>query len=76
MTTMLTNDDRELMAARRANRRLAQGTAVVSTEDAEPGRIRAVCTFRRNGIDAWSYVVDTQYGREIWHSGDLFVVEV
>lgn len=59
--------------ATRANRRLAPGTMVVSTDDGEPGRIVRVCTHRRNGIDARSYVVETQYGREIWEVGELFV---
>ena len=57
----------------RANRRLTAGTMVVSKEDGEPGRIVRVSTFRRNGVDAWSYVVETQYGREIWEVGELFV---
>ena len=49
------------------------GTMVVSREDGEPGRIVKVCTYRRNGVDAWSYVVKTQYGREVWEIGELFV---
>ena len=57
----------------RANRRLKAGTLVVSNEDGEPGHIVRVSTCRRNGIDAWSYVVETQYGREIWEVGELFV---
>jgi len=57
----------------RANRRLTAGTMVVSNQDGEPGRIVRVCTYRRNGVDAWSYLVDTQYGREIWEAGELFL---
>lgn len=57
----------------KANRRLKAETLVVSTEDGEPGRIVRVCTYRRNGIDAWSYLVQTKYGREIWEVGELFV---
>jgi len=57
----------------KTNRRLAPGTQVVSREDGEAGRIARVSTFRRNGIDAWSYLVDTAYGREIWDAGDLFL---
>ena len=57
----------------RANRRLTAGTLVASYEDGEPGRIVRVSTYRRNGIDAWSYVVETAYGREIWEVGELFV---
>ena len=57
----------------RANRRLRPGTAVVSNEDAEPGRIVRVCTYRRNGVDAWCYVVETAHGREVWDAGTLFV---
>ena len=59
--------------ATRANRRLTAGTMVVSKEDGEPARIARISTFRRNGVDAWSYVVETQYGREIWEVGELFV---
>jgi hypothetical protein len=58
-----------------ANRRLTPGTLVVSREDGEPGRIQRVCTFRRNGQDAWSYLVQTAYGREVWEVGELFVPE-
>lgn len=57
------------------HKRLTPGTPVVNTGDGEPGRIVRVCTFRRNGIDAWSYVVQTVYGREIWETGELFVPE-
>ena len=57
----------------RANRRLRPGTAVVSSEDAEPGHIVHVCTYRRNGLDAWSYAVETRYGREVWEVSELFV---
>ena len=57
----------------RANRRMKAGTMVVSNEDGEPGRIVGVCTFRRNGVDAWSYVVETTYGQEVWEVGELFV---
>lgn len=63
------------METNRANRRLTPGTKVVSTLDGEPGRIVRVCNFRRNGIDAWSYEVDTQYGREEWDASKLFVPE-
>lgn len=68
-TQMTTNETRN------ANRRLTPGTQVVSTQDGEPGRVVRVCTFRRNGIDAWSYLVDTTYGREVWEVGELFVPE-
>jgi len=56
-------------------RRLEPGTLVVSKEDGEPGRIIEVCTFRRNGIDAFSYAVQTEYGREVWEVGELFAPE-
>jgi len=59
--------------ATRANRRLKTGTAVVSKVDGEPGRIVRVSTARRNGVDAWSYVVETQHGREIWDASDIFL---
>lgn len=62
-----------MYATPRTNRRLTPGTLVVSREDGEPGRIVRVCTFRRNGLDARSYLVDTAYGREIWEVGELFV---
>jgi hypothetical protein len=55
------------------NRRLKPGTKVVSRLDGEPGTVVRVCTYRRNGIDAWSYLVDTTGGREIWEVGELFV---
>ncbi len=58
-----------------ANRRLTPGTQVVSKTDGEPGRVVRVSTYRRNGIDAWSYLVATAYGQEIWDAGDLFVPE-
>ncbi len=61
------------MTTNQNTKRLARGTPVVSTEDGEAGTILRVCTFQRNGIDAWSYLVETAYGREIWHRGDLFV---
>ena len=51
-------------ATTKTNRRLTPGTLVVSREDGEPGRIVRVCTFRRNGVDTWSYLVDTAAGRE------------
>jgi hypothetical protein len=57
----------------KANRRLTPGTKVVSNLDAEPGTVVRVCTYRRNGIDAWSYMVDTADGREVWEAGELFV---
>lgn len=62
-------------AMTKTNRRLTSGTLVVSREDGEPGRIVRACTFRRNGIDAWSYVVWTAAGREVWEVGELFVPE-
>ncbi len=40
-------------------RRLQPGTLVVSKEDGEPGQIIEICTFRRNGIDAFSFAVQT-----------------
>jgi len=52
---------------------LYNGTTVISTEDGEPGHIVRVCTFRRNGLDAWSYIVKTQYGYEIWDAGDFIL---
>ena len=55
------------------NRRLPKGTLVVHTDDGESGRIIEVCTFRRNGIDAFSYAVQTASGREVWEVGELFV---
>ncbi len=58
-----------------AMRRLTPGTTVVSMTDGEPGRVVRVSTYRRNGIDAWSYLVETAYGQEVWDAGDLFVPE-
>ena len=58
-----------------ANRRLTPGTKVVSKADGEPDRVVRVATYRRNGIDAWSYLIETAYGQETWDAGDLFVPE-
>ncbi|MBI5865602.1 MAG: hypothetical protein HZB38_14055 [Planctomycetes bacterium] len=58
-----------------ANRRLTPGTRVVSRTDGEPGRVVRVATYRRNGIDAWSYLVETACGQETWDAGELFVPE-
>jgi hypothetical protein len=49
------------------------GTLVVSKTDGELGRVVEVSTFRRNGTAAWSYLVQTATGQEVWHAGDLFV---
>ena len=57
------------------NRRLTPGTQVVSKTDGEPGRVVRISTYRRNAIDAWSYLVETTYGQETWDAGDLFVPE-
>jgi len=57
----------------KTNRRLTPGTLVVSYADGEPGQIVRVCTLRRNGIDAWSYLVQTATGREVWDASALFV---
>ena len=59
----------------KTNRRLLKGTLVVNTDDGERGQIIEVCTFRRNGIDAFSYAVQTADGREVWEVGELFVPE-
>ena len=59
----------------KTNRRLQCGTLVVNTNDGESGQVIEVCTFRRNGIDAFSYAVQTAYGREVWEVGELFVPE-
>jgi hypothetical protein len=31
-----------------------------------------VSTYRRNGIDAWSYLVEAADGREVWDAGESF----
>ena len=59
--------------AANANRRLRPGTQVVSKIDGEAGQIERICTYRRNGSDAWSYLVQTAEGREVWEAGELFV---
>lgn len=59
--------------AKNANRNLKPGTLVVSTLDGEAGKVVRICTYRRNGCQAWSYLVDTAAGREIWEAGELFV---
>ena len=63
------------MTMNRTHRRWQAGTQVVSTIDGEPGRIVRVCTFRRSGIDAWSYAVETTDGREVWDAGEILVLE-
>jgi hypothetical protein len=60
--------------ATKTNRRLAPGTEVFSREDGEPGTIVRIATRRRNGVDAWSYLVDTANGRETWDASDCQVV--
>lgn len=52
---------------------LKPGTRVISTLDGEPGTVVRVSTYRRNGQRAWSYIVDTAYGREVWQAGDVIV---
>ncbi len=59
--------------ATNANRNIQAGTTVVATLDGEPGKVVRVCTYRRNGCQAWSYLIDTAHGREIWEAGELFV---
>ena len=59
--------------ATNANRNLKPGMTVVSKIDGEPGKVVRICTYRRNGCQAWSYLVDTASGREIWEAGELFV---
>jgi hypothetical protein len=63
------------MATTKANAttNLEHGALVVSKLDGEPGRVVEVNTFRRNGTAAWSYLVQTANGQEVWHAGDLFV---
>ena len=62
-----------MKTTKNANRNLNTGTKVVSTIDGEPGKVVRICTYRRNGCQAWSYLVDTASGREIWEAGELFV---
>jgi hypothetical protein len=66
MTTTKTN-------ANPGGQNLKPGTLVVSKTDGEPGRVVEVNTFRRNGTAAWSYLIETATGQEVWHAGDLFV---
>jgi hypothetical protein len=54
-------------------RNLPAGAPVVSTLDAEPGRIIKVCTQNRSRTMASSYVVRTDEGREIWDVQDIFL---
>ena len=58
-----------------ANRNLKPGAQVVLKADGEAGRIERICTYRRNGQSAWSYLVATACGREIWEAGELMVPE-
>jgi len=61
------------MKSTHENRNLQPNTLVVSKLDGEPGRVIRIATYRRNGVDAWSYLVETGDGREHWHAGDLFI---
>lgn len=54
-------------------RHLPRGTDVVSMLDGEAGTIRDICTFRRSGSGAHSYVVETAEGQEVWYASELFV---
>ena len=65
----------ETTTMKNATRRLQPGTQVVSKTDGEPGRVVRVATHRRNGIDAWSYLIETAYGQETWDAGELFIPE-
>ena len=69
MTTTITTTTTDTKTLRR----LKPGTLVVSNLDGEPGTIVEVCSRRRNGVDARSYVVATAYGREVWNVGDFFL---
>ena len=55
------------------NRYLKPGTKVVSNIDGEVGKVVQVNTYRHNGTDAASYLIDTAYGREVWEVNELFV---
>lgn len=52
---------------------LSAGIKVVSTLDGEVGTIREVCTFRRSGNGAYSYVVETAEGRDVWYATEMIV---
>jgi len=56
-----------------ATRHLTPGTKIVNMLDGEVGTIREVCTFRRSGNGAHSYVVETAGGREVWYASEVFV---
>ena len=59
------------MATNHETRRLKPGTEVIAQADGELGRILEVCTFRRNGLDAYSYAVETRDGRESWDADEI-----
>ena len=61
----------------KANRQLTPGTKVVHIEDGEAGRIERICTYRRNGTDAWSYRVRLASGggSEVWEAGQIAVLD-
>lgn len=67
---MKTTSTTNATADRGTYRHLEPSTQVFSREDGEAGRIVRVSTYRRNGIGAWSYLVDTAHGREIWDASD------
>lgn len=56
-------------------RNLPAGTVVVSTLDAEPGRVVEPATYNRSRTKARTYVVLTADGREVWEVGDIIVPE-
>jgi hypothetical protein len=76
MKTNLQTMSDEAMAMKYPNRFLKPGTLAVSHEDGEPGLIQGLCSPRRSGVGAYSYVMKTRYGREIWYACDLFVPDV
>ena len=52
---------------------IANGTVVVSMLDGEDGTILQAASYNRNRTKVWSYTVQTQYGREVWDTCDLFI---
>lgn len=54
---------------------LTVGTKVVSMLDGELATIIRPSSHNRNQNKAISYLVNTQFGREIWDASDLFIPE-
>lgn len=58
-----------------ANKTLGTGTLVINAEDGESGRVCRINQFRRSGLRAWTYLVRTAQGFEIWDASQTIKVD-